>query len=111
MIMIKTITIPTSTTIEKAALIMQQTRISTLPGRGGRGAGRDRYSTDVMAVLLQAIGISEESVRLSIFVCDSIGKLAAVADTLKDQVINIQSFFCWPDNRFPGISEVVLRVV
>lgn len=111
MIMIKTVvTIPTSTTIERAALIMQQNRISALPVMEGDDLAGIITSNDVMAVLLQAIGISEESVRLSIFVRDSIGELAKVADTLKDAGINIQSLFCWPDNRYPGISEMVLRV-
>jgi acetoin utilization protein AcuB len=111
MIMIKTVvTIPTSTTIERAALVMQQNRISALPVMEGDELAGIITSTDVMGVLLQAIGISDESVRLSIFVRDSIGKLAEVADTLKDQGINIQSIFCWPDNRYPGITEIVLRV-
>ncbi len=111
MIMIKTVvTIPTSTTIERAALIMQQNRISALPVMEGDDLAGIITSSDVMAVLLQAIGISDESVRLSIFVRDSIGKLAEVADTLKDEGINIQSLFCWPDNRYPGITEMVLRV-
>lgn len=111
MIMIKTVvTIPTSTTIERAALIMQQNRISALPVMEEGELAGIITSSDVMAVLLQAIGISDESVRLSIFVRDSIGKLAEVADTLKDEGINIQSLFCWPDNRYPGITEMVLRV-
>lgn len=111
MIMIKTVvTVPTSTTIERAALVMQQNRISALPVMEGDELAGIITSTDVMAVLLQAIGISDESVRLSIFVRDSIGKLAEVADTLKDQGINIQSIFCWPENRYPGITEMVLRV-
>ncbi len=111
MIMIKTVvTVPTSTTIERAALIMQQHRISALPVMEEDRLAGIITSTDVMAVLLQAIGISDESIRLSIFVSDSIGKLAEVASTLRDQGINIQSLFCWPDNRYPGVTEIVLRV-
>jgi acetoin utilization protein AcuB len=111
MIMIKTVvTIPTSTTIERAAFIMQQHRISALPVMEGDDLAGIITSTDVMAVLLQAIGISDESVRLSIFVRDSIGTLAKVADALKSEDVNIQSIFCWPDNRYPGITEIVLRV-
>lgn len=111
MIMIKTVvTVPTSTTIERAALVMQQHRISALPVMEDGELAGIITSTDVMAVLLQAIGISDESIRLSIFVRDSIGKLAEVADALKDETVNIQSIFCWPDNRYPGITEIVLRV-
>jgi acetoin utilization protein AcuB len=111
MIMIKTVvTVPTSTTIERAALVMQQHRISALPVMEDGELAGIITSTDVMAVLLQAIGISDESIRLSIFVRDSMGKLAEVADALKDENVNIQSIFCWPDNRYPGITEIVLRV-
>jgi acetoin utilization protein AcuB len=111
MIMIKTVvTVPTSTTIERAALVMQQHRISALPVMEDGELAGIITSTDVMAVLLQAIGISDESIRLSIFVRDSIGKLAEVADALKDETVNIQSIFCWPDNRYPGITEIVFRV-
>jgi acetoin utilization protein AcuB len=111
MIMIKTVvTVPTSTTIERAALVMQQHRISALPVMEDGELAGIITSTDVMAVLLQAIGISDESIRLSIFVRDSIGKLAEVADALKDETVNIQSIFCWPDNRYPGITEIVIRV-
>jgi acetoin utilization protein AcuB len=111
MIMIKTVvTVPTSTTIERAALVMQQHRISALPVMEDGELAGIITSTDVMAVLLQAIGISDESIRLSIFVRDSIGKLAEVADALKAETVNIQSIFCWPDNRYPGITEIVIRV-
>lgn len=111
MAMVKTVvTVPVSTTIERAAYVMQQNRISALPVMDGDELVGIITSTDVMAVLLQAIGISDESVRLSIYVKDTIGRLAEVADALKDQNINIQSLFCWPESRHPGITQMVLRV-
>ncbi len=111
MIMVKTVvTVPISTTIERAAYIMQQHRISALPVMEDEELVGIITSTDVMAVLLQAIGISSESVRLSIYVKDTIGRLAEVADALRDQGINIQSLFCWPVSRHPGITQMVLRV-
>ena len=67
-------------------------------------------STDVMGVLLQAIGISDDSIRLSIFVKDSIGKLAEVSASLRDAGVNIQSLFCWPESEYEGITQMVLRV-
>lgn len=111
MIMIKTVvTVPTSTTIERAALIMQQNRISSLPVMEDDELVGIITSTDVMGVLLQAIGISDESVRLSIFVKDSIGKLAEVSETLRDAGVNIQSLFSWPETKHEGITQMVLRV-
>lgn len=111
MIMIKTVvTVPTNTTIERAALVMQQNRISALPVMEDGELAGIITSTDVMGVLLQAIGISEDSIRLSIFVRDSIGKLAEVTDCLKDAGINLQSLFCWPESKHEGITQIVLRI-
>lgn len=111
MIMIKTVvTVPTSTTIERAALVMQQHRISALPVMEEGELAGIITSTDVMGVLLQAIGISDDSVRLSIYVRDSIGKLAEVTECLRDGGINIQSLFCWPETNHPGITQMVIRV-
>lgn len=111
MIMIKTVvTVPTSTTIERAALVMQQHRISALPVMEEGELVGIITSVDVMAVLLQAIGISDDSVRLSFYVRDSMGKLAEVADTLKSEGINIQSIFCWPESQYQGVTQMVIRV-
>lgn len=111
MVMIKTVvTVPTNTTIERAALIMQQHRISALPVMEDGELAGIITSTDVMDVLLQAIGISDDSMRLSIFVKDSIGKLAEVTSSLRDAGVNIQSLFCWPEPKYQGITEIVLRI-
>jgi acetoin utilization protein AcuB len=67
-------------------------------------------STDVIAVLLQAIGIGEDSVRLGVFVNDSIGKLADVSESLRDNGINILSLICWPEKSHTGITQLVIRV-
>ncbi|MEJ2136393.1 MAG: CBS domain-containing protein, partial [Desulfofustis sp.] len=67
MIMIKTVvTITTETTIERAAFIMQSNNISALPVLENDDLVGIITSTDVMEVLLQAIGMSEESVRISV---------------------------------------------
>jgi acetoin utilization protein AcuB len=63
-----------------------------------------------MDVLLQAIGISDDSTRLSVFVDDTIGKLSEVTTTLKVSSVNIQSLFCWPEKKYPGITQILLRV-
>jgi acetoin utilization protein AcuB len=111
MVMIKTVvTVPTNTTIERAALVMQQHRISALPVMEDGELAGIITSTDVMDVLLQAIGISDDSMRLSIFVKDSIGKLAQVTSSLRDAGVNIQSLFCWPEPKYQGITEIVLRI-
>jgi acetoin utilization protein AcuB len=111
MIMVKTVTTVTpDTTIERAAYIMQTHNISSLPVMAGDKLAGIVTSTDVMAVLLQAIGMSDESVRLGLLVDDRIGRLADVTAILKQERINIQSFFCWPVKEYPDISHLVIRV-
>ncbi len=111
MIMVKTIiTVEPDTTIERAAYIMQTNHINSLPVKDNGELVGIITSTDVMEVLLRAIGMSEESVRLGVFVDDSIGRLADVAIILKQQAVNIQSLFCWPTKDHPGITHLVIRI-
>ena len=111
MIMVKTVvTVPVDTTIERAAFIMQQNRISALPVMENDELAGIITSSDVMDVLLQAIGISDDSTRLSVFVNDTIGRLSEVANALEVSSVNIQSLFCWPEKEYPGITQVLLRV-
>ncbi|SDO36906.1 CBS and ACT domain-containing protein [Desulforhopalus singaporensis] len=111
MVMIKTVvTVPTSTTIERAAFIMQQHRIGSLPVMEGDKLAGIITSTDVMSVLLKAIGISDDSLRLGLFVVDSLGQLAQVSATLRDAGVNILSLFCWPEEDYPGITQLLIRV-
>jgi len=111
MIMVKAvITVGVDTTIERAAYIMQTNNISSLPVMENDKLAGIITSTDVMGVLLRAIGMSDDSVRLGVFVDDSIGRIAEVANILKDEHINIQSLFCWPTTDHPGITHLVIRV-
>jgi len=111
MMMIKTVvTVTTSTTIERAAFIMQQNRISALPVMEDGELAGIITSSDVIGVLLEAIGISDDSTRLGVLVKDSIGKLAEVSETLRDAGVNILSLFCWPEHDYPGITQLLIRV-
>lgn len=110
-IMVKTvITIAPDTTIERAAYIMQTNNISSLPVMENDELVGIITSTDVMGVLLQAIGMSDDSVRLGVFVEDSIGKVADVTGIFKEEQINIQSLFCWPTQAHPGVTHLVIRI-
>lgn len=111
MIMVKTVvTAPPDTTIERAAHIMQTNDISSLPVMVGEELVGIVTSTDVMGVLLDAIGMSEESSRLSLFVDDQVGRLARMTAALSELQINIQSFFCYPVPQHRRLSQVVIRV-
>ncbi len=104
------ITITPNTTIERAALIMQENDINALPVMENDELVGIITSTDVMGVLLSAIGISDDSVRLGVMVKDSIGTLAKLAELLSKEQINIQSLFSWPEKDFSGVYQLVMRI-
>ena len=111
MIMVKKIlTIPPSTTIERAALLMQQNRISALPVVENDALTGIITTTDVMGVLLEANGIGMDSARFTVLVRDRIGTIAEVSRILKEKQINIRSIFTWPQKGHPGIFQLVMRV-
>ena len=106
----KIITITPGTTIERAANIMQENRISALPV-----VDKDRLvgiitTTDVMGVLLEAIGIDRDSFRFAVLVKDRIGTVAEVSQILEQKGINIRSLVTWPERKHPGIYQLVMRV-
>ena len=110
-IMIKKIlTVSPLTTIERAALVMQQNRISALPVLDGGKLVGIITSRDVMQVLLEAIGIDEESRRFTVLSEDRIGFVAEMSQLLRDAQVNIRSIFAWPDKEFPGYYHLVMRV-
>ncbi len=111
MIMVKTVvTITSETTIERAAFIMQSHNINSLPVMENKELVGIITSTDVMEVLLEAIGMNEESVRLCVLVSDRIGKIAEVSAILRDLNINIQSLVTWPVRDYPDVYQLVLRL-
>ncbi|MBE0584896.1 MAG: CBS domain-containing protein, partial [Desulfofustis sp.] len=69
MIMVKAVTtITPETTIERAAHIMQTRNINSLPVMEQGELVGIVTSTDVMGILLEAIGMNEDSVRLCVLV-------------------------------------------
>lgn len=111
MIMIKKIiTIPPGTTVERAAQIMQENRISALPVVDDKKLVGIITTTDVMEVLLVGIGFDRESARFSVIVGDRVGVVAEVTHILKESQVNIRSLFTWPDKKHPGIYQLVMRV-
>lgn len=106
----KIITISPGTTIERAALIMQENRINALPVIEDERLVGIITSTDVMKVLLRAIGFGEGSARFAVLVEDRIGIIAEVSRILKDQQISIRSLITWPEKDYAGIYQLVMRV-
>jgi len=106
----KIITISPGTTIERAAHIMQENRINSLPVIDSEKLVGIITSSDVMGVLLHAIGFGEESARFTVLVEDRIGIVAEVSRILKEKNINIRSFVTWPEKKHPGIFQLIIRV-
>jgi acetoin utilization protein AcuB len=111
MIMIKKyVSVTPSTTIERAALVLQEHRIGALPVMEEDKLVGIITTTDVMGVLLEAIGIDKESTRFTVLVYDRIGFVAEISQILKDFQINIRSIFAWPDKKYPATFHLVMRV-
>jgi acetoin utilization protein AcuB len=106
----KIITVTPGTTIERAANIMQENRISALPVVENEKLVGIITTTDVMGVLLEAIGIDRDSFRFAVLVKDRIGTVATVSKILEEKGINIRSLVTWPERKHPGVYQLVMRV-
>ena len=100
----------TLTTIERAALLMNQHRINALPVLEDDELVGIITSRDVMGVLLEAVGIEKDSSRLTILVKDRIGVISDISQSLRAEDINIRSLFTWPEKAHPGVYYLVVRV-
>jgi acetoin utilization protein AcuB len=89
---------------------MQDNRISALPVVKNEKLVGIITTTDVMGVLLDAIGINGESTRFVVLVQDRIGMIAEVSRILQEEQINIRSLVTWPERQYPGVYHFVLRV-
>ncbi len=106
----KTLTISPATTIERAALLMNQHHINALPVLEDDELVGLITSRDVMGVLLEAVGIEKDSSRLTVLVKDRIGVIADISRSLRAEEINIRSLFTWPEKAHPGVYHLVVRV-
>ena len=106
----RVIAVSPGTTIERAAHFMQENRISALPVMDQNELVGIITRTDVLRVLLQAIGIDNDSTRFSVLVKDRKGVLADISKLLDSNQINIRSLVTWPDQDYPGVYQLVLRV-
>ncbi|MBW1982676.1 MAG: CBS domain-containing protein [Deltaproteobacteria bacterium] len=110
-IMVKeVITITPDATIERAAKILHDKKIGSLPVMEDNKLVGIITSTDLMEVLLDALGIEEESGRLVVLVRDRVGVLADVCGLLKEHNISICSMVTVPLRQHPGIYQLVIRV-
>ncbi len=106
----KIVTVGPETTIERAAVIMQQNHINALPVLEGEKLVGIITTTDVTEVLLRAIGIDGDSFRLLLIVKDRVGWLFDISRVLKEANINVRSLVSFPERDRPGIYQLVIRV-
>jgi acetoin utilization protein AcuB len=104
------ITITPDATIERAAKILHERKIGSLPVVEGDELVGIITSTDLMEIILDGLGIQQESGRLVVLVRDRIGVLADVCGLLKQENVNILSMVTLPLHMYEDIHELVMRV-
>ena len=97
-------------TIERAALIMHDHKIGCLPVLNDEAKLVGIITTvDLMEVLLKAMGMSDDSGRLTILVKDKVGVLGEITSILANHGINIRSIMSHPLPNFEGVWQLLLR--
>lgn len=105
----KVITATPDMTIERAARLLHDHKIGALPVLKDDRLVGIITRTDLMEVLLQALGMSDDSRRISLLVKDRIGILAEVGKLLADAQINIRSVVFVPLRGQADVWQVILR--
>lgn len=105
----KVITATPDMTIERGARIMHDHKIGALPVLKDDKLVGIITITDLMEVLLVALGLSDDSRRLSILVKDRIGVLAEIGKCMADADINIRSVIIVPLRGHEGVWQLMLR--
>jgi acetoin utilization protein AcuB len=106
----KVITATPDMTIERAAGLIHDSKISALPVLKGDKLVGIITIMDLLEVLVMALGLSEVSSRLSLLVRDRIGVLAEVAGLMQQSEINIRSVLVVPLPNYPEVWQLILRV-
>jgi acetoin utilization protein AcuB len=106
----KVITATPDMTIERAARLIHDHKISALPVLKDDKLVGIITIIDLLEVLLMALGLSEDSSRISLLVRDRIGVLAEVAGSMQRSEINIRSVMIVPLPNHPDVWQLILRV-
>jgi acetoin utilization protein AcuB len=104
------ITATPSMTVERAAKIMHDNKIGALPVLENDKLVGIITTTDLMEVLLDALGMSDDSGRLTIITKDRIGVLAEVGSVMRGMGINVRSAVTFPPHDKPGMWQLIMRV-
>ncbi len=97
-------------TIERAALLIHDHKIGALPVVKDEKLVGIITATNLMEVLLAALGMSDDSARLSILARNRIGVLAEVGKLMQQAAINIRSVVTTPLQGSNDIWQLIMRV-
>jgi acetoin utilization protein AcuB len=104
------VTATPDTTIERAALLIHDHKIGALPVVKDDKLVGIITATDLMEVLLAALGMSDDSTRLSILARNRIGVLAEIGRIMQQADINIRSVVTTPLQGIDDVWQLILRV-
>jgi acetoin utilization protein AcuB len=96
--------------IERAALILHDKKIGGLPVLKDDKLVGIITSTDLMEVLLTALGLLGDSKRLSLLAMDRIGIVAEVGRLMAQTGINIESVMAMPLSGHPEVWQMIMRL-
>jgi len=97
-------------TIERAARLIHDHKIGALPVVKDEKLVGIITSTDLMEVRLMALGMSDDSSRLSILARNRIGVLAEVGRVMQQAEINLRSVVTAPLQGTDDVWQMILRV-
>jgi acetoin utilization protein AcuB len=106
----KVITATPDMTIERAARFLHDNRIGALPVvENGKLVGIIT-TRDLMESLLDVLGMSDDSGRVSLLVRDRMGVLAEVGRIMQKEGINIRSVVIVPLKSYDDVGQLIMRV-
>jgi acetoin utilization protein AcuB len=106
----KVITATPDMTIERAARLIYENKISALPVLKDDKLIGIITITDLLEVLVTALSFGKDTSRLSLLVRDRIGVLAEVAGVMQRLEISIRSVMIVPLPNYPDSWQLILRV-
>lgn len=96
--------------IESAAHILHDRKIGALPVLKDRKLAGIITTTDLMEVLLMAVGLGIESQRLSLLSVDRIGLLAELGRLMQQAEISVRSILTIPLPAHENVWQIIMRV-
>jgi acetoin utilization protein AcuB len=106
----KLITATPDMTIERAAQIIHDKKIGALPVLKNNKLVGIITTTDLMQVLLTALGMSDETTRLSMLVKDRMAALAEAGKLMHQARIHVFSIMTMPLDGHHDVWQVIMRV-